>query len=315
MSASLRRPFFLHLGPFLVVASLLLHCYPTAGVTALVCPKEMQGPADRAVGEECGGPCNHLGTCAPGLVCKPTTALAVGKFEGGHGGDQASGVDTAHATPSLSAKLADIMDHSLGRAPRGVCVQEESGGVDEREAAVEGRAEVRDMAATSRRTQSLREEEERAVIMGKDDLLRPESTLHSSQAHAADVDEGDARAGRPGGRQGSCPGCPHQVEVSDPEVVAAADAAVELMGAKGDLGQGSEGKGWRVGRIVSATSQVVSGIRYRIVLLAVKAGGGEGTWDVDIVSQPWMTPKYTLIKATRVTKAGGAGDAGEEGGK
>jgi hypothetical protein len=105
------------------------------------------------------------------------------------------------------------------------------------------------------------------------------------------------------------------VEVSDPEVVAAADAAVELMGAKGDLGQGSEGKGWRVGRIVSATSQVVSGIRYRIVLLAVKAGGGEGTWDVDIVSQPWMTPKYTLIKATRVTKSGGDGDAGEEGGK
>ena len=306
--------------PLLLLASLLLLLPQQAtGVNALVCPEEMQGPLNQPEGGDCGGPCGQLGSCAPGLICRPVSDFAEEQAEQVEEGEEGmkGGMEGGVGGPMLSSKLADLVHHSLGRAPRGVCVPEESMEESNKESDSDEmggggsfwgqRARARKAAAAT----ETRELGERMAITGEDDLLRPEGSLHASQQQQKQQQlepQAETRNASPAKepRQGSCPGCPHEVEVSDPEVVAAAKAGVELMKARGDLGSGAESNNLSLGVILSATSQVVAGIRYKIVLSVVRGGGGgEGVWEVDVVSQPWMNPKYTLVGAKKVPRMEG----------
>jgi len=276
-------------------------------MNALVCPEGMQGPLNQPEGADCGGPCGQFGSCAPGLVCRPISDLAKEQVE--EEGEE--GMEKGVGSPMLSSKLADLVHHSLGRAPRGVCVPEDSMKASDETFG----NDIMRRSGARKAAEATRELGERVAIMGEDDLLRPEGSLHASQ-QPQQLPEGrnalPAAAEASGGkvpRQGNCPGCPQNVDVSDPEVVAAAKAGVKLMKARGDLGSAEESNNLNLGAILSATSQVVSGIRYKIVLSIVRGGGGggggEGLWEVDVVSQPWMASKYSLVGAKRVPKMDG----------
>ncbi len=279
---------------------LLLHPHSTQALDALVCPEGSEGPQDQPLGAECGGHCSYKGTCAPGLVCGPSE-------------------EGENFLLSMPSKLATFVRSSLGRAAVGTCVP--AGNLDEEEA-----------------------EEEKVVTreLLQDAMLRQESSLLSRQEET-----------------GTCPGCPHAVDVNNEDVVAAARAGLELMKAKGEFGtywfcwwwSWVYGFGWvslslspsveraasvhpthlftypqtgtseaeqakvTLARIVSASSQVVSGIRYRIIVAVARVSPSSSSdlsfYEVDVVSQPWMTPKYTLVGSKKVDapmeeeKAGG----------
>jgi hypothetical protein len=255
------------------------------------------------------------------LICQPLSDFAEEQAEEEEEEEGEGGMEEGVGLggPMLSSKMADLVHHSLGRAPRGVCVPEGSMEESDKESDEMGggggggsfwgqRARARKAAAAA--ATATRELGERMAITGEDDLLRPEGSLHASLQQQQQQGARAAVVNEP--RQGTCPGCPHEVDVSDPEVVAAANAGVELMKGRGDLGSAAESNALRMGVILSATSQVVSGIRYKIVLSVVRAGGGgrgggEGVWEVDVVSQPWMTPKYTLVGAKKVPMMEGGG--------
>ncbi len=95
-------------------------------MNALVCPEEMQGPVNQPEGADCGGPCGRFGSCAPGLVCRPLSDVAEEQAEKEGEEGMEEGVGKGAGGPMLSSKLADLVHHALGRAPRGVCVPEDS---------------------------------------------------------------------------------------------------------------------------------------------------------------------------------------------
>ena len=93
------------------------------------------------------------------------------------------------------------------------------------------------------------------------------------------------------------PGCPQEGDPKAAEVEAAAEEAVALLVARGEFSEGASSP--RLGSVVSVTTQVVSGIKYHLVL-KVFLGDKPSFWEVDIVSQPWLNPPYSLVKAKRI---------------
>jgi len=94
-------------------------------------------------------------------------------------------------------------------------------------------------------------------------------------------------------------GCPQEADALSNEVQAAAEEAVALLVSEGHLRGEAPGFNPELGRVISVTTQVVSGIKYHL-LLQVLLGEEPSYWEVDIVSQPWLKPPYTLVDYKRV---------------
>ena len=287
-----------HLSSSFLLLVLLLLPHTTQAFQGIRCPAESEGPTNLPEGAECGGACFHLGTCAAGLVCAPPPPPP--KEEGG----------SSSLFPSLPAKLSEFVKLGLGRAPTGICQKQED---------VEA---VQEAAAESEAIETETLSRERKVVRelgtSHDDLLEDGKLGGGGNNVGLHVNRKRREAGsRDAGA--SCPGCPTEVDVKDVGVIKAAQAALELLKAQGEFGTTEDEKEKvTLGQIVSATSQVVAGIRYRLVMAVVnvpteaqrasssqtrtttKAGATLQFYEVDIVSHPWMDPPYTLIKATPI---------------
>ena len=98
--------------------------------------------------------------------------------------------------------------------------------------------------------------------------------------------EEQRRLQRLGGGMGSLAGGHHDTDVDSPEVKAAAKWAVtELQRRSNSLDV------MTVSRIVSAQQQVVAGIKYTLDMIF--SDGAEHR--IQVVDQPWMSPRYTML--------------------
>lgn len=83
-------------------------------------------------------------------------------------------------------------------------------------------------------------------------------------------------------------------------MITAAKAAIDLQNLKETGGTSPH---FTYVRVVEAATQVVSGVKY-ILVVEVQHGTSAERYDVEVVNQPWKDPKWILSKWQREEGAG-----------
>lgn len=185
-----------------------------------------------------------------------------------------SPADDAFAREPANAQVKDFLDHILGRAAVGICSK-----------AAPTTRELRELP--NREGERLDLRNEGGGIVCADRVLT-----------------GPIFARTTGGIAPPCVGCPTGVDPNSEFVVEAAAAGVGLMQEGGFFPEAQAGETASLVKVVSGTSQVVSGIRYDLVVAVARSSRPSSTaeyYRIDVVSQPWVQPPYRLLGARPLT--------------